>query len=86
MKVIGQKDKNPEFTTELRRIRYSLYMTQSEFCRRSNIPLGTYKAWECGTQFPAPGNWKIYIDFVAGLRGAEPLEKIKSIYISCKGV
>ena len=83
MRKIGQGSK--EFSRELKRLRYSVYLTQTEFCRRAEIPLSTYKAWECGTQFPTPANWKKYIAFMDERSGLVATKNIKAIYISYKG-
>lgn len=83
MKRIGQGAK--EFSRELKRLRYGIYLTQAEFCKRAGIPLGTYKAWECGTQFPAPANWKKYIAFMDERSGGTTTATIKAMYLSSKG-
>ena len=72
--------KNENFVGELKRLRYSAYMTQGELCRRSGIPLGTYKSWELGLQYPTPRNWKKYIDFMESTNVGFALVRIKKLY------
>ena len=47
---------------------------------RAEIPLGTYKSWECGLQYPTPRNWKKYIDFMETTNTKLELYKIKKMY------
>ena len=68
------------FKEELKRLRRGAYFTQKELCAKANIPLGTYKSWECGLQFPTPTNWKKYIDFMEQTNMNFELYKIKKFY------
>lgn len=68
------------FKEELKRLRRGAYFTQRELCSRANIPLGTYKSWECGLQFPTPTNWKKYIDFMEKTNMKFDLCKIQKYY------
>ena len=72
------------FKEELKRLRLGAYFTQKELCSRSDIPLGTYKSWECGLQYPTPKNWKKYIDFMEGTNMSFELHKIKKLYTERK--
>jgi transcriptional regulator with XRE-family HTH domain len=68
------------FKEELKRLRLSAYFTQAELCTRAEIPLGTYKSWELGLQYPTPRNWKKYIDFMECTNVGIELAKIKKLY------
>lgn len=68
------------FKSELKRLRYGAYFTQAELCRRAEIPLGTYKSWECGLQYPTPTNWKKYIDFMSTTSVQYELSAIQTLY------
>lgn len=68
------------FKEELKRLRLSAYFTQSELCKRAEIPLGTYKSWELGLQYPTPRNWKKYVDFMERTNVGFELAKIKKLY------
>ena len=68
------------FKEELKRLRRGAYFTQKELCLRAGIPLGTYKSWECGLQFPTPANWKKYIDFMEQTAMGLELYKVKRFY------
>lgn len=68
------------FKEELKRLRRCAFFTQKELCMRAEIPLGTYKSWECGLQYPTPRNWKKYIDFMETTNTKLELYKIKKMY------
>lgn len=68
------------FKEELRRLRLSAYFTQAELCKRAEIPLGTYKSWELGLQYPTPRNWKKYVDFMERTVVGVDLNEVKKLY------
>lgn len=69
------------FRDELKRLRRGAFFTQRELCVRSGIPLGTYKSWECGLQYPSPSSWKKYIEFMETTNVHFELHKIKKLYV-----
>ena len=73
------------FRDELRRIRLLAFFTQKELCLRSGIPLGTYKSWELGLQYPTPRNWKTYIEFMDKLLPSWQLSEVKRMYTERSG-
>lgn len=73
------------FKDELKRLRLTAYFTQAELCKRANIPLGTYKSWELGLQYPTPRNWKIYIEFMETTNVKLELSKVKELYTERSG-
>ena len=73
------------FKDELKRLRLSAYFTQAELCKRAEIPLGTYKSWELGLQYPTPRNWKKYIDFMERTSVGLELAKVKNLYTDRSG-
>lgn len=72
------------FKEELRRLRLGAFFTQKELCLRSGIPLGTYKSWECGLQYPTPRNWKKYVSFMETTNVSFELYLIKKMYVERK--
>jgi transcriptional regulator with XRE-family HTH domain len=68
------------FKEELKRLRLSAFYTQKELCTRAGIPLGTYKSWECGLQYPTPRNWKKYIEFMETTIVRIELYTVKKMY------
>ena len=73
------------FKDELKRLRLSAFFTQKELCLRSKIPLGTYKSWELGLQYPTPRNWKLYIEFISKALPNWELTEIKKLYTERSG-
>lgn len=73
------------FKDELKRIRLLAFFTQKELCVRSGIPLGTYKSWELGLQYPAPRNWKVYIEFMKQMLSSSQLSEIQRLYVERSG-
>ena len=69
------------FATALRETRLASYLTQAEFSRRANVPLGTYKNWELGRQLPSPTSWEKLHSFIKTLRNAPLKYSIQNIYI-----
>lgn len=68
------------FKEELKRLRRCAFFTQKELCARAGIPLGTYKSWECGLQYPTPRNWKKYMDFMETTNVNIELYLIRKMY------
>lgn len=69
-----------EFKEELKRLRLCAYFTQKELCTRADIPLGTYKSWELGLQYPTPRNWKKYVELMETTNVSVQLPHIKALY------
>lgn len=69
------------FKEELKRLRLGAFFTQKELCLRAGIPLGTYKSWECGLQYPTPRNWKRYLGFMETTNVSFDLYAIKKMYV-----
>lgn len=73
------------FKQEIKRLRLSAFYTQKELCTRADIPLGTYKGWELGLQYPTPSNWKKYIEFMAKTNVSDQLALVKKLYTERSG-
>lgn len=71
------------FCIVLKELRISHFLTQKEFCRRSNIPLGTYKNWELGRQLPDPKSWEKLLIFVKNWNDTSYV-KLERTYLSEK--
>ena len=73
------------FNDYLRQIRYKTFSTQEEFCRKADIPLGTFKNWELGRQLPNPSSWKKLYTFICGSKAnAELIQKLERSYLDEK--
>lgn len=73
------------FETYLKQIRYATFATQEEFCRKAEIPLGTYKNWELGRQLPSPRSWaNLYTFICASGAKKEMVEKLERAYLNEK--
>ena len=69
-----------KFKEELKRLRLCAYFTQKELSARAEIPLGTYKSWELGLQYPTPRNWKKYIELMETTNVSLQLSHIRTLY------
>ena len=76
------KDKN--FSSCLKTLRLSVYLTQAEFSRRADVPLGTYKNWELGRQLPSPSSWEKLHKYAKSLRGTTLAYKLCEFYLKEK--
>lgn len=63
------------FSSELKRCRAKLKITQKELSRRTGISLSNIKAWEQGKQMPNFDNWDILLNFFKATYTARELEK-----------
>lgn len=73
------------FQNYLKKIRLTTFSTQEEFCRKADIPLGTFKNWELGRQLPNTNSWKKLYSFVLSSKADTKLiEKLRECYLDEK--
>lgn len=70
------------FSSELKRCRAKLRMTQSALSTQTGIPISNIKAWEQGKQMPNYTNWELLYNFFKSKYVAKDLE---ASYIREKG-
>ena len=69
------------FACALKEVRLESYLTQAEFSRRADVPLGTYKNWELGRQLPSPSSWEKLHRYIMTLKNISLKYTIQEIYI-----